>query len=62
MFRPGLDPDVFTLYFRIGTVVWPAPALAWLLSYVSAQAALALLVALYLLALLPNEAYPRVTS
>lgn len=62
MFRPGLDPDAFTLYFRIGRAVWLGPLLAWLLSYASPQAALALLVALYLLALLPNEAHPGVTS
>lgn len=62
LFRTGLDPDVFGLYFRIGSVVWLAPALAWLLSSASPQAALVLLVALYLLALLPNEAHPGVTS
>lgn len=62
MFRTDLDPDVFGLYFRIGSVVWVAPLLAWLLSYASPQAALVLLVALYLLALLPNEAHPGVTS
>jgi len=62
MFRPDLDPDVFTLYFRLGTMLWLVPPLAWLLSYGSPQAALGLLVALYLLTLLPNEAHPRITS
>lgn len=58
LLRDDLDPDVFTLYFRLNSIVWLVPAAAWLLSYAAPRAALVLLVSLLLLALLPNEAHP----
>ncbi len=57
LFRPDLEPEVFTLYFRLGRIIWLVPGLAWLVSFAAPRAALALLVALHLLSLLPNEAH-----
>ena len=58
--REDVDPDAITLYFRLNALAWLGPLLAWLVSYVASWAALAILVALYLLSLLPLEAHPDV--
>lgn len=58
LLRTDLDPDAVTLYVRLGALAWIGPLLALLVSYVASWAALAILVGLYLLALLPLEAHP----
>jgi uncharacterized membrane protein len=58
LFRDDLDPDIFTLYLRLSVAVLAVPVVAWLISYVSPWVSLAMMIALYLLALLPVEGHP----
>jgi uncharacterized membrane protein len=57
LFRLDIDSDAFRLYYRLGTFIWLIPPLAWPLTLLSPWAGLALLVALFLLALLPVDAH-----
>jgi uncharacterized membrane protein len=57
LFRVDVDSDAFRLYYRLGTVIWLVPPLAWPLTLVSPWLGLALLIGLFLLALLPVDAH-----
>jgi uncharacterized membrane protein len=57
LFRTDLRPAEFNLYFHLGCLTWLVPVIAFLTSFVAPLVALLMLVALYVLALLPLEAH-----
>lgn len=61
LFRDNLDTEAFTLYFRLSLVVWVVPVSAYWLSFLSPGGSLAVLVVLYLFALLPIEEHGQST-
>jgi uncharacterized membrane protein len=62
LFRTDIETDAFTLYFRLSMLVWIVPVIAFVMSFAAPRSALALLLVLYVLQLLPLEAHPDPTD